>query len=91
MCKLKKYKDCNVRIDECIKSFILSLKGAGFKTLGSCCGHGKYPLTVIIQTRPKNRNPFNVELISGKIIPRKRNFYKRDEEGYYFIPEVVDG
>lgn len=29
------------------------------------------------------------EIISQKIIPRTRNFYKKDSEGYYYIPEVL--
>ena len=89
MCKINK-KSGNKRIDPCIKSFILSLQMGGFKTIGSCCGHGKYPLSVVIETRPKHRKPFNVELISGKVIPRKRRFYRKDKQGYYYIPEVLE-
>jgi len=29
-----------------------------------------------------------VDICSGEIIPRKRNFYKKDKKGYYYIPEV---
>jgi len=46
-------------------------------------------LTIICRVRGR-RNRF-YELISGKEIPRKRNFYKKDKEGYYYIPETVEG
>ena len=29
------------------------------------------------------------ELFSGKLINRKKRFYKKDKEGYYYIPEVL--
>ena len=91
MCEKKQFKYCPSEIDKCIKSFILSLRVAGFKTLSSCCGHGgRYPLTVVIEARAKNKKPFNIELISGIVIPRKKRFYKKDSKGYYYIPEVSE-
>ena len=50
-----------------------------------CCGHGKYPMTIIIEGI--NGNHF--DLVSGVSIPRKKRFYKRDKQGYYYIPEVI--
>lgn len=90
MCEKEQFKYCPSKIDKCIRSFIFSLQMAGFKTLGSCCGHGKYQLTVIIETHPEGRDSFNVDLISGIIIPRKKKFYKKDKKGYYYIPEVSE-
>ena len=58
-----------------------------YKTLASCCGHGKYPMTIIV-TRGYG-NP--IEWFSQIEIPRKRNFYKKDKQGYFYIPEVKDG
>jgi len=55
-----------------------------YRTLGSCCGHGKYPMTVVV-TRGYG-NP--IEYFSQIEIPRKRRFYKKDKKGYYYIPEV---
>ena len=54
--------------------------------LGSCCGHGKYPPTIVVSTL------YNVivELISEKEIPRKRKFYKKDKDGDYYIPEAIE-
>ena len=30
-----------------------------------------------------------IEICSNKEIPRKRRFYVKDKNGYYYIPEVV--
>lgn len=57
----------------------------GYKVVASCCGHGKYPPSVIIQWGVED---YYVELFSSISIPRKRNFYKKDEDGYYYLPEV---
>jgi len=54
------------------------------KTVACCCGHGKYPETIVV----KNRKGEAWELNSGIKIPRKRRFYTRDSEGHYYIQEV---
>lgn len=62
-------------------------KNTFFTTLGSCCGHKKYVPSIIVL------NPFNnkkYEIFSGIEIPRKKKFYKRDKDGDYYIPEVVN-
>lgn len=96
MCKkVNNKKIPNTRIDVCIKPFIKWLKNKHI-LVASCCGHGKYPLTVIVKEGismmpigQKNKIVFR-EIISQKIIPRTRNFYKKDSEGYYYIPEVEE-
>lgn len=75
-----------IRVDSCIRRFIRELTNAGFNTVNCCCGHNRYPLTVICE---KTNGEF-YDLISGKIIPRTRNFYKMDDEGFYYIPEVIN-
>ena len=85
MCK--KTKGLHNRIDPCIRKFINYLAiilPNGIRIKGCCCGHGKYPLTIIVKENDKN-----YELISGRRIPRKKKFYKRDKQGFYYIPEVV--
>ena len=54
------------------------------KPLGSCCGHFIYPMTIVVTDGEKVW-----ELMSGVEIPRKRNFYKLDNGGFYYIPEVM--
>jgi len=83
MCELKKYKTSNTQIDSCMRNLIRLLKQFGVNTLACCCGHGKYKMSIII----KDDDGVIFDLMSGVIIKRKRRFYERDEEGYYFIPD----
>lgn len=80
-------KTKHIRVDSCIRNLIMSLGSHGFLTVACCCGHGKYPLTIVCQVRDYPDKFF--ELISGKDINRKVRFYKKDKQGYYYIPEVV--
>ncbi|MCK5018150.1 MAG: hypothetical protein KAS32_13925 [Candidatus Peribacteraceae bacterium] len=73
-----------IRVDLCIRSFIKSITNSEYNTVACCCGHGKYPLTVVCK---KDTDGY-YDLISGIEIPRTRNFYRLDSEGYYYIPEV---
>ena len=50
-------------------------------------GHGRYPLTIIYRTADGRF----YELFSGKQIHRTRNFYKKDKNGFYYIPEISGG
>ena len=80
MCK----KNNPRKIDDCMSNLITLLKiYSPYKTLACCCGHRKYPMTVVIKVGDDI-----IELMSNIIIPRKKRFYKKDKEGYYFIPEV---
>jgi hypothetical protein len=94
MCK--KLKGCGRKIDKCIKVFIKNLNECSIPTYASCCGHGKYPMSVIVKVHFSPANFYKQEcgeyfdLISGVHIPRKKKFYKKDKEGYYYIPEVVN-
>jgi len=86
MCE--KLKGVHNRIDKCMNKLIQNLNLAfrpNFKTVACCCGHGKYPMTIVI------KSGFGVyELMSGKPIFRKRKFYKKDKQGHYYIPEVTN-
>ncbi len=86
MCKAKRYKRIpNTRIDECIRHLIWYMNLRGIKTLTCCCGHNKYPMTIVVE-HDTNKRPF--EIFNKMFIDRTRNFYKRDKQGYYYIPEV---
>jgi len=75
-----------IRCDVCIRDFLQTLNLYGIETVGSCCGHGRYPLTVIW----KRVDGKYFELISGVNIPRTRNFYRTDKDGFYYIPELSE-
>ena len=68
-----------------MKNLIANLNSFGIKTLSCCCGHGKYPMTIVIEC-PTNKQP--LELTHTLFIARKKKFYKKDKQGYYYIPEV---
>lgn len=75
-----------IRLDSCITNLIFYLNRRGLCTVGSCCGHGRYNMTISYE---KNNGEI-WELLSNIRIPRKRRLYKKDKNGYYFIPEVVE-
>lgn len=86
MCKWNKWGD--TRIDPCMKILIKSLNQflrKDVKILACCCGHGKYPMTIVCESQRMSQ-PF--EIVSNKFIPRKKKFYKRDKQRVYYIPEV---
>ena len=77
---------CYIRIDPCLKNVIslLNKRDSCMETLSSCCGHGRYPMTIIIRDTWKT-----FELFSGVEFPHdKKRFYKKDKEDFYYIPEV---
>jgi hypothetical protein len=78
--------DASIRVDKCLRNIIVFInKETTWETLASCCGHQRYPATIVA------RDPFGriFEIFSDKEIPRKRRFYRKDLDGYYYIPETV--
>lgn len=73
----------NAKVDSCMVEDLKAINKFGHKTKASCCGHGRYPKTIVV-----SNGEFIFELKSRKIIPRIRNFYRIDTKGYYYIPEV---
>ena len=100
MCEQTQYKTSNSQIDKCIREEIKEFNKAiklieGYllepiTIVASCCGHGKYPKTLVIRTRDRSSEepPFYHEHFSGEHIMRTRNFYRKDAQGVYHIPEV---
>ncbi len=84
MCKLNKWG--KTRIDPCMRQVIQILRELNVKTLACCCGHGKYPMTIVIN----GVGDRYFDMVSGAEIPRKKKFYKKDKQGFYFIPEVLE-
>lgn len=86
MCRKKQIIYCPSEIDICMQGLIKYLKkDKDIITLGCCCGHKKYPMTIIV----KNKHGLIYELISSKVIDRKKRFYRKDKEGYYYILEII--
>jgi len=88
VCKRKKWQ--TFYIDDCLKKEIEKInKSPQYYTILSCCGHGRYPKTIIVKDRYTN---IVFELLSGIILSKglrkPKRYYKRDKDGYYFIPEI---
>lgn len=83
MCKVD-IKNGDTRIDPCMRPLIEWLNGIGYKTKLCCCGHGKYPMTIVIDMNKRSYQ----EILSGGCWDKpKAKFYKRDKQLVYFIPE----
>lgn len=83
MCK--KAKGLHNRIDPCMEHILGFINATeSYRPIASCCGHLVYPMTIVV-----TNGKINWDLISNKIIPRKRRFYKKDSDGYYYIPETL--
>ena len=87
MCKKTNYKTPNTRLDKCMRPIIQWLKNKHIP-VACCCGHGKYPITIVVK-EGRNGKIVYVEIFSQIIIPRTKRFYKRDKQGYYYIPETI--
>lgn len=72
------------KVDGCMADIIIDLNANGFKTLGCCCGHGRYSKTIIV----REFTGIIYEALSHTIIPRTRRFYRTYKDGYYYIPEI---
>jgi tRNA(Phe) wybutosine-synthesizing methylase Tyw3 len=91
MCKWNKYGD--TRIDPCMRKLIDFINThPNVKTISSCCGHGRYNMSIIVKykTGIDGKYKWKVrELLSGIELPKRTKYYKRDARGYYYIPEVI--
>ena len=80
----------SISIDSCIARDVRHINRR-FKdsliTIGSCCGHGKYPPTIVVRGLNTGKH---IEFYTGREIPRKRNLYYKDDEGIFHLPEVKE-
>ena len=99
MCELKKYHGTsNTQIDKCMREYIKKWNRAirllkpyldNLRVVACCCGHGKYTKTMILRLKVEGDDEASYfDHYSGVAFPRTRKFYKRDNQGYYYIPEV---
>jgi len=86
-CKCNKlHRNTNSR-DICMEKICWLINNkTNYKTLASCCGHGKYPMTIVVE----KGWGLPLEYFTQIILPRKRRFYKKDKQGIFYIPEVVN-
>lgn len=86
-------KYSSIKVDRCMKYLIEALQD--LNVVGCCCGHGKYPTTIVVIDKKRNNEAY--DLISNKTLwcknkyeYRKTRFYLKDKEGYYYIPETLE-
>ncbi len=88
MCNKLPY--CATRIDPCMIWQIQLIKLLDLTPLLSCCGHHKYPPTIVV-LNPRSKRVYeflsNTSLSHGIRSPYK--YYKRDKEGFYYLPECI--
>lgn len=92
MCQKLSY--CNRKIDSCIQNEVEKINRTGFNSISSCCGHKKYEKTIVI----RRKNNSVIEFFTGIILKpynpkfdkRHNIYYKKDKQGFYFIPELVN-
>ena len=90
MCKFSKGND-GTRMDKCMKNIVAFInKETQCNTIMCCCGHGKYnPSLIVIDTREAKFCNTPYDLFSGiQFKHGQKRFYKKDKQGYYYIPEV---
>ncbi len=90
MCDHNKKNDGR-RIDPCMRLAIKNLQENGIKTLACCCGHGKVPMTIVIDIGEGTGKVIPLEIFSNVILARKKKFYIKQKNGHYIIPETVGG
>lgn len=86
-------KHATKHIDQCLlKEIELINQQDDFKTRLSCCGHGRYTKTIIVENI-KTGTVF--EYYTGKELESKykngrkrKRFYKKDRRGYYYLPGI---
>ena len=96
MCQKTDFKRSAPRVDPCLVDEINIIKTKewiqNYQSIMSCCGHGKYPKTFIVRNRA-TRHVFDwysgIDLTKSGRARKKQPYYKKDTEGYYFIPECA--
>lgn len=75
-----------IKVDSCLPIILKLLNdNPDVKTLASCCGHGKYHPSIVAKIKGFD---FPIEIFSGEFIRRKKRFYTKDKEGFYYIPVI---
>jgi len=87
MCKFNPKNDSRF-IDPCMKHLIKVIDSfRDADVVACCCGHKKYPMTIVVKFK---KTGWNFEIMSNQYINRKKKFYKKDKQGYYYIPETIN-
>ena len=82
-----------IELIDSLNELFIDFKIKHLKIVACCCGHQKYPITILVKNNSMPNSKVNGNMIydfcTGIEIPRVKKFYKRDKQGYYYIPEVL--
>lgn len=78
-----KIKNKAIRVDSCLRETIKILNNH-FETVACCCGHNRYPVTILAK-RPDGKI---YDVCSGAVINRIKRYYRKDADGFFYVPEV---
>ncbi len=81
------------RIDSCMNFLCQWINSQGqFRTIASCCGHGKYRPTIVVHDLGED---LIIEYFTGTVLKYRnknghinRRFYARDAEGVYYLLDL---
>jgi hypothetical protein len=78
-------------IDKCMKNIVNWINNnTHYKTVMCCCGHDKYKSSLIVidlEVAEWCRCPYDI-FNDYYFKHKQRKFYKKDNEGFYYIPEI---
>lgn len=78
----------NPRIDNCMREIVEKINKEGiYKTLASCCGHRKYPKSIVVKER-ETRIILEYYTKTQLQVKKRNRYYRKDNEGFYFIPKL---
>lgn len=91
MCQKLPY--CARRIDPCLLPIIYMINQIpNYYTLLSCCGHNsQYSKTIVVFNSQTNEVfEYYSQIILSHGLRKSRKYYKRDINGNYYIPELIE-
>ena len=83
----RKINGVEKRLDSCIADMVVKLNVQKIKTIMSCCGHGVYPISIIVEVEDIVTKE---ECLTNLFYPfqvwtKKRNLYRTDSNGLYYL------
>lgn len=74
---IRKSNNDSILVDSCMSDLIKALNKAGVKTLGSCCGHGERPGTILISLDNLSIHNLGEELRVAITLPRAKDLKEK--------------
>ena len=59
-------KRTKIKVDTCIAGLVQYLNDVGVETLGSCCGHGNGPASLLVDYEGRSIDIFDLDAVRSK-------------------------